>query len=177
MRAKNTVVATIMSNIGLFKALEAEGIEYVKTDVGDKYVYEAMQKEGYKLGGEESGHIIFSKYASTGDGIITAIKIMEVLIESKQPSSKLCEDFVMYPQYLVNVRVADKAAVLADEDVVAALEKARASLADEGRILLRKSGTEPVVRVMAEAKGEEICKKHVMDVVKAIEAKGYKVEA
>ena len=175
--SKNTVAATIMSNIGLFKALEDEGIEYVKTDVGDKYVYEAMVKNGLSLGGEESGHIIFSKHASTGDGIITAIKIMEVFIESKLPSSKLCEKFVMYPQFLKNVRVADKDAVINDEDVKAALERARQELGEDGRILLRKSGTEPVVRVMAEAKGEVICQKHVMDVVRTIENKGYKVEA
>ncbi len=175
--AKNTVVATIMSNMGLFKALDAEGIGYEKTDVGDKNVYEAMQKNGYTLGGEESGHIIFSKYATTGDGIITAIKIMEVFIESKQPSNKLCEEFVSYPQHLVNVRVADKQAVVSDEDVAAALEKAKQELGDEGRILIRKSGTEPVVRVMAEAKGEELCKKYVSDVVKVIIQKGYKAEA
>jgi len=175
--AKNTIAATIMSNIGLFKALDEEGIEYVKTDVGDKYVYEAMCKNGLRLGGEESGHIIFSKHASTGDGIITAIKIMEVFIESKLPSSKLCEKFVMYPQHLVNVKVADKDAVLKDEDVTAALEKAKADLGDNGRILIRKSGTEPVIRVMAEAQGEEICRKRVMDVVRAIEQKGYRIEA
>lgn len=175
--SKNTVAATIMSNMGLFKALDEEGIDYIKTDVGDKYVYEAMTKNGLRLGGEESGHIIFSKYASTGDGIITAIKIMEVFIESKRPSSKLCEKFVMYPQRLVNVRVADKQAVLDDPDVKAALEKARAALGDDGRILIRKSGTEPVVRVMAEAAGEELCRKYVSDVVKAIEDKGYRTEA
>ena len=175
--SKNTIAATIMSNIGLFKALDEEGIEYIKTDVGDKYVYEAMTKNGLTLGGEESGHIIFSKYASTGDGIITAIKIMEVFIESKQPSSKLCEKFVMYPQHLVNVRGADKNAVLNDEDVIAAFEKAKEALGNDGRILLRKSGTEPVIRVMAEAQGEEICRKHVNDVVRAIENKGYRVQA
>ncbi len=170
---KNTVVTTIMSNYGLYKALENENIDYVKTDVGDKYVYEAMQKDGYRLGGEESGHIIFSKYASTGDGIITAIKIMEVLIESKLPASKLCEGFERFPQLLKNVRVNSKPAVIADEDVMSAVKAAEESLGNDGRVLVRQSGTEPVIRVMVEARGEEICKKHVNDIVKVIEKKGH----
>ena len=173
---KNTVVTTIMSNYGLYKAFEEENIDYIKTDVGDKYVYEAMQKDGYRLGGEESGHIIFSKYASTGDGIITAIKIMEVLIESKLPASKLCEGFERFPQLLKNVRVESKPAVIADEDVMEAVKKAQESLGDDGRVLLRQSGTEPVIRVMVEAKGEEICRKHVNDIVKVIEQKGHVVQ-
>jgi len=170
---KNTVVTTIMSNYGLYKAFEEAGIDYVKTDVGDKYVYEAMQREGYRLGGEESGHIIFSKFASTGDGIITAIKVMEVLIESKLPASKLCEGFERFPQLLKNVRVHSKPAVIADEDVMAAVKAAEESLGNEGRVLVRQSGTEPVIRVMVEARGEEICKKHVNDIVKVIEQKGH----
>lgn len=173
---KNTVVTTIMSNYGLYKAFEEANIDYIKTDVGDKYVYEAMQKDGYRLGGEESGHIIFSKYASTGDGIITAIKIMEVLIESKLPASKLCEGFERFPQLLKNVRVESKPAVIADEDVMEAVKKAQESLGDDGRVLLRQSGTEPVIRVMVEAKGEEICRKHVNDIVKVIEQKGHVVQ-
>ena len=155
--SKNTVVTTIMSNMGLYKALEEKGISYIQTDVGDKYVYEAMQKNGYCLGGEESGHIIFSKFASTGDGLITAIKIMEVFIESKLPSSKLCEEFVRYPQIVKNVRVNDKDAVINDPDVKKAVEEAKGKLSGDGRILLRKSGTEPVIRVMVEAKGENLC--------------------
>ena len=173
---KNTVVTTIMSNYGLYKAFEEANIDYIKTDVGDKYVYEAMQKDGYRLGGEESGHIIFSKYASTGDGIITAIKIMEVLIESKLPASKLCEGFERFPQLLKNVRVESKPAVIADEDVMEAVKKAQESLGNDGRVLLRQSGTEPVIRVMVEAKGEEICRKHVNDIVKVIEQKGHVVQ-
>ena len=173
---KNTVVTTIMSNYGLYKAFEEANIDYIKTDVGDKYVYEAMQKDGYRLGGEESGHIIFSKYASTGDGIITAIKIMEVLIESKLPASKLCEGFERFPQLLKNVRVESKPAVIADEDVMEAVKKAQESLGNDGRVLLRQSGTEPVIRVMVEAQGEEICRKHVNDIVKVIEQKGHVVQ-
>jgi len=173
---KNTVVTTIMSNYGLYKAFEEANIDYIKTDVGDKYVYEAMQKDGYRLGGEESGHIIFSKYASTGDGIITAIKIMEVLIESKLPASKLCDGFERFPQLLKNVRVESKPAVIADEDVMEAVKKAQESLGNDGRVLLRQSGTEPVIRVMVEAKGEEICRKHVNDIVKVIEQKGHVVQ-
>ena len=173
---KNTVVTTIMSNYGLYKAFEEADIDYIKTDVGDKYVYEAMQRDGYRLGGEESGHIIFSKYASTGDGIITAIKVMEVLIESKLPASKLCEGFERFPQLLKNVRVASKPAVVADEDVQAAVKAAGESLGNDGRVLLRQSGTEPVIRVMVEARGEEICRKHVNDIVKVIEQKGYVVQ-
>ena len=135
-----------------------------------------MQKDGYRLGGEESGHIIFSKYASTGDGIITAIKIMEVLIDSKHPASKLCDGFERFPQLLKNVRVESKPAVIADDDVQAAVKNAQESLGDDGRVLLRQSGTEPVIRVMVEAKGEEICRKHVNDIVKVIEQKGHVVQ-
>ena len=170
---KNTVVTTIMSNFGLYKAFDEAGIDYIKTDVGDKYVYEAMQRDGYRLGGEESGHIIFSKYASTGDGIITAIKIMEVLLESKLPASKLSEGFERYPQLLKNVRVKSKPDVINDPDVKAAVQKAADALGDDGRILVRQSGTEPVIRVMVEAKGVEICRKFVNDVVMVIEEKGH----
>ena len=170
---KNTVVTTIMSNFGLYKAFDEAGIDYIKTDVGDKYVYEAMQRDGYRLGGEESGQIIFSKYASTGDGIITAIKVMEVLLESKLPASKLSEGFERYPQLLKNVRVKSKPDAVNDPDVKAAVQKAADALGNDGRILVRQSGTEPVIRVMVEAKGEEICRKFVNDVVKVIEEKGH----
>ena len=166
--SKNTVVATIMSNIGLFRALDELDIKYIKTDVGDKYVYEAMLRDGLSLGGEESGHIIFSKHATTGDGLITAIKIMEVLMESKMRSDELCNDFKMYPQYLVNVRVLDKNAVMTNKEVLEVLNKVQDSLGSDGRVLLRKSGTEPVVRVMAEAETAEKCREAVERVVESI---------
>ncbi len=153
----NTVVSTVMSNMGLYKALEAENITSVKTDVGDKYVYEAMKNEGYSLGGEESGHIIFSKYASTGDGLITAIKLMEVYMEKKLPASKLSDGFVRFPQLTVNIKVADKDVVLSDSDVLSEKQSAEEKLNNNGRVLLRKSGTEPVVRVMVEAESDDLC--------------------
>lgn len=174
--AKNTVVTTIMSNFGLYKAFDNEGINYVKTDVGDKYVYESMSTNGYCLGGEESGHIIFSKFASTGDGLITAIKIMEVLIESKLPASKMCEGFTRFPQLTVNVRVADKDAVMNDESVLQSLKAAEEALGSNGRVLLRKSGTEPVIRVMAEAQTEEFAKEIVEQIVGVIKSRGYEVK-
>lgn len=170
---KNTVATTIMSNFGLYKALDEAGISYVKTDVGDKYVYEAMQKDGYSLGGEQSGHIIFSKYASTGDGLITAIKVMEAYIESKLPASKLTTGLTFYPQITKNVKVVNKDVVLNDKDIEDALNKVKAELGDNGRILLRKSGTEPVIRVMAEAESEEICNKFIDEIVDLIVKKGY----
>lgn len=169
----NTVVTTVMSNLGLYKAFDEKGISYIKTDVGDKYVYEAMQNCGYHLGGEESGHIIFSKFSSTGDGLITAIKVMEVFIESKLPASKLCDGFVSFPQLTKNVRVEDKDAVMNDPDVKAAVEYVENKLGDDGRILFRKSGTEPLIRVMVEAKGEELCHAFADKVVNKIIEKGY----
>ena len=153
----NTVVATVMSDMGLVKALEREEIKISLTDVGDKYIYEEMSKNGYSLGGEESGHIIFSKCAATGDGILTAIKIMEVMIEEKQPSSKLCDGFVPYPRTLINVAVNDKDAVMNDTLVAQVLEDERKVLGNDGRLILRKSGTEPVIRVMCEAASEKTC--------------------
>ncbi len=171
--SKNTVVTTVMSNLGLYRAFDKKGISYVKTDVGDKYVYESMLQNGYCLGGEESGHIIFSKFASTGDGLITALKIMEVYIESKLPSSKLCDGFVRFPQIVKNVKVADKDAVINDEDVKNAVRYAEESLGGEGRILLRRSGTEPVVRVMVEAMGETLCNTLADKVADVIKEKGY----
>ncbi len=172
----NTVVATVMSNLGLFKALESQGIDYRKTDVGDRYVYEEMIKGGFGLGGEESGHIIFSRHATTGDGIITALKIMEVLIESKTESSGLCDGFEMYPQKLVNVRVAEKDETVNDEDISLLVSEIQKKLGSNGRMLLRKSGTEPVVRVMAEAQTEEECMKCISKVVELIKKKGYCVD-
>lgn len=167
----NTVVTTVMSNFGLYKAFDKAGIDYAKTAVGDKYVYEYMTKNGCRLGGEQSGHIIFSKYASTGDGILTSLKMMEVMLARKKKMSQLSEDLRIYPQVLVNVRVKDKAAAQADPDVQAAVKKAADALGDTGRILVRESGTEPVIRVMVEAETEEICRYHVDHVVDVIKEK------
>ena len=171
----NTVVTTVMSNFGLYKAFDSLGIGYAKTAVGDKYVYDYMMKNNNRLGGEESGHIIFSKYASTGDGILTSLKIMEVMLAKKLPLSSLAEGFEMYPQILKNVRVKDKSAAKNDPDVCNAVEEAEKKLGDSGRILVRESGTEPVIRVMAEAESEELCRQCVDKVVEVIERKGYKV--
>jgi len=171
--ANNTVVTTVMSNLGLYKAFDAEGIQYEKTSVGDKYVYENMVKNGHKIGGEQSGHIIFSKYATTGDGILTAIKMMEVMIESKKPMSKLAEPVKIYPQLLKNIRVTDKKEAQADEDVQKAVKEVGEKLGENGRILVRESGTEPVVRVMVEAETEELCEEYVDFVLDVIKKKGY----
>ena len=171
----NKVVATVMSNIGLFKALEAIGIEYAQTAVGDKNVHDYMTEHNNCIGGEQSGHIIFSKYASTGDGILTSLKIMEVIKAKKQPLSKLAADLVLYPQRLVNVRVKDKGAVMSDERIKAALAEAEAKLSGNGRMLLRKSGTEPVIRVMTEAATYELCDECNAHVVEAIKALGYAI--
>ena len=172
----NTVVTTVMSNFGLYKALDELGIGYAKTAVGDKYVYEYMLEHGCRIGGEQSGHIIFSKYATTGDGILTSLKMMEVMLASKMPLSKLCAPLTIYPQVLQNVRVADKAAAQADPDVQAAVQKVADALGGTGRILVRESGTEPVVRVMVEAPSRELCQQYVDDVVAVIEKKGHVVE-
>ncbi len=171
----NTVVTTVMSNFGLYKAFDALGIGYAKTKVGDKYVYEYMTEHNCRLGGEQSGHIIFTKYASTGDGILTSLKLMEVLCAKEKPMSVLSEGFSMYPQVLENVRVKDKAAAQADEAVRAAVEKVADALGETGRILVRESGTEPVVRVMVEAKSEEDCRRYVDEVVRTIKDRGYAV--
>ena len=167
----NTVVTTVMSNFGLYKAFDEMGIGYAKTAVGDKYVYEYMQKNGCRLGGEQSGHIIFSKYASTGDGILTSLKMMEVMMAKKMKMSQLTEDLHIYPQVLVNVKVKDKAVTQADKDVQDAVKKVVDALGDTGRILVRESGTEPLIRVMVEAETEEICRKHVDNVVSVIKEK------
>lgn len=169
----NTIVTTVMSNFGLFKALDAAGIKYVKTAVGDKYVYEHMSANGNKLGGEQSGHIIFSKYATTGDGILTSLKIMEVMIARKQPLSKLAEPVKTYPQELINVRVSDKERAQNDKDVISAVKKIEKKLKSSGRILVRPSGTEPLIRVMVEAESKDICKTYAQEVVSVLRAKGY----
>ncbi|HIU66817.1 MAG TPA: phosphoglucosamine mutase [Candidatus Caccomorpha excrementavium] len=172
----NTVVTTIMSNLGLYKAFDRAGIQYEKTKVGDKYVYENMMANGHSIGGEQSGHIIFSKHATTGDGVLTSLKVMEVMLESKEPLSELLKDIVIYPQVLKNVRVADKKQVREDADVRAAIDEASAALGDNGRILVRESGTEPVMRVMAEAASDEICHEYVDKIIDVIRAKGYITE-
>ena len=171
----NTVVTTVMSNFGLYKAFDELGIDYAKTAVGDKYVYEYMMMNGCRIGGEQSGHIIFSKYASTGDGILTSLKMMEVMMAKKKTLSQLCEGFTFYPQVLKNVRVTDKKTAQADPDVQAAVAEVTAQLGDTGRILVRESGTEPVIRVMVEAEDHEICQKYVDQVVDTIKRKGHAV--
>ena len=171
----NTVVTTVMSNFGLYKALDAAGIEYVKTAVGDKYVYEHMVNHGMRLGGEQSGHIIFSKYARTGDGILTSLKLMEVMMAKKERLSKLAEPVTIYPQVLVNVRVRDKKAAQDDPAVQAAVQAAAAELGDTGRILVRESGTEPLIRVMVEAETEERCRLLTERVADVIRERGHAV--
>ena len=170
----NTVVTTVMSNFGLYKAFDECGIGYAKTAVGDKYVYEYMTKNGCRIGGEQSGHIIFSKYASTGDGILTSLKMMEVMLARKKKMSELSEGFTVYPQVLKNVRVTDKKAAQSDPAVQEAVSKVAEALGDTGRILVRESGTEPVVRVMVEAPDHNTCQKYVDEVVNVICEKGYK---
>ena len=171
----NTVVTTVMSNFGLYKAFDELGIEYAKTAVGDKYVYEYMMNNGCRLGGEQSGHIIFSKYASTGDGILTSLKMMEVMMAKKKTLSQLCDGLTIYPQILKNVKVADKAVAQADPDVQAAVAEVAAKLGDSGRILVRESGTEPKIRVMVEAESLDICQEYVDYVVDTIKRKGHAI--
>ena len=165
----NTVVTTVMSNFGLYKAFDEAGIRYEKTAVGDKYVAECMQQNGYRLGGEQSGHIIFGKYASTGDGILTALMLMEVMLSSKMPLSKLAEPVTIYPQTLKNIVVKDKRAVLADPDVQRQIETVAEALGDTGRILVRESGTEPKIRVMVEAPHQHLCDDMVDSVIRVIQ--------
>ena len=172
----NTVVATIMSNMGLFKAMKREGIGVCVTTVGDKYVNEAMVANGYVLGGEQSGHIIFSKHATTGDGILTALMLMEVILEKKQSLGTLCKGMQMYPQLLKNVRVEDKAAVTGNARVQVEKDRISTALGEDGRILLRESGTEPVIRVMVEAQSDELCAKYVDEMVQVIREEGLAVE-
>ena len=161
----NTVVATVMSNLGLFHALDEAGINYEKTTVGDRFVYECMLKNGHCVGGEQSGHIILSKYATTGDGILTAIKLTECMLEAKKKLSELAAPVKIYPQLLENVRVPDLEAVASAPAVLARVDEINAELGDDGRVLLRKSGTEPLIRVMVEAKDEATCKRYVDEVV------------
>ena len=172
----NKVVTTVMSNFGLYKALDEIGIEYEKTAVGDKYVYENMSANGYRIGGEQSGHIIFRKYATTGDGILTAIKMMEVMLVKDMPLSQLAAPFKVYPQVLVNIRVSDKAAAQNDAAVQEAIRHVETMLGSSGRMLVRESGTEPVIRVMAEAPDRALCEKYVSEVIDVIRERGYEVK-
>ena len=172
----NTVVTTVMSNLGLYKAFDIAGIRYEKTAVGDKYVYENMAQNGHCLGGEQSGHIIFSKFASTGDGILTSLKLMEVMLEKKQTLGRLIEPVDIYPQVLKNIRVKSKPEARQDPDVMAAVAQVEQELGSDGRILVRESGTEPVIRVMVEAKTDELCTRYVDQVIDVIKKKGHEAE-
>jgi len=172
----NKVVTTVMSNFGLYKALDKVGIGYEKTKVGDKYVYENMVENGHRIGGEQSGHIIFTKYATTGDGILTSLKMMEVYLAKGKPMSELAAPVVFYPQVLKNVRVKSKPDAQNDPDVQAAVKKVAEELGDTGRILVRESGTEPVIRVMVEAESDEVCEKYVDSVIDVIRSKGHIVD-
>ncbi len=172
----NKVVTTVMSNFGLYKAFDKVGIEYEKTKVGDKYVYENMVMNGHRIGGEQSGHTIFTKYATTGDGILTSLKLMEVMLAKGKPMSELAAPVKFYPQVLKNVRVKSKPDAQNDPDVQAAVQKVADELGDTGRILVRESGTEPVIRVMVEAESNEICEKYVDQVIEVIKEKGHLAE-
>ncbi len=169
----NTVVTTVMSNFGLYKAFDKLGIDYAKTQVGDKYVYEYMAQNGCRLGGEQSGHIIISKYANTGDGILTSLKIMEVIMAKKQTLSELCRGLKIYPQKLQNIRVKDKPTAQNDPAVQAAVAQVAEKLGDTGRILVRESGTEPVIRVMVEAPTQQECEDYVNQVITVIQSQGH----
>jgi len=170
---KNTIVATVMSNHGLFTALDKLGVSYERTDVGDRFVYERMQEQGYSLGGEQSGHIIIKKYATTGDGLLTALMIAEEMLDNKSSLSKLHRAVKLYPQMQKNIPVCDKDRVISDPDVLKAFEEAKAELGDKGRIILRRSGTESVVRIMAECENEELCRRYIKVMSDAIKKKGY----
>ena len=169
----NTVVTTVMSNFGLYKAFEEKGIDYVKTDVGDKYVYESMRANGHRLGGEQSGHIIFGKYATTGDGILTAIKLMQVMIEKKASLRELCAPMKVYPQLLQSICVTDRDAVMRDPEFAQGIAQAERALGGNGRILVRQSGTEPVIRILVEAGTDAECTAHMERLVELIRNRGY----
>ena len=172
----NTIVTTIMSNLGLLKALDKADINYIKVPVGDKNVYDAMRNGGYVFGGEQSGHIIFSKYASSSDGILTAMKIMQVILDKKMPLSKLIEPVLIYPQVLKNARVIDRDKALLDEDIKAAIQKVEEKLGDSGRLLVRKSGTEPLIRIMVEAPTNEECEENVNLILDVLQQKNLLLE-
>ncbi|MCF0110302.1 MAG: phosphoglucosamine mutase [Erysipelotrichaceae bacterium] len=169
--ADDVVVTTVMANLGFFRKLDGEGMKYDVTQVGDKYVYESMSKNGYDIGGEQSGHIIFRHHATTGDGLLTALKILEVMVKTGKSINELTDDLFIYPQLLVNVKVKDKEAMMNDPDVLAACQRVKDELGNEGRVLVRPSGTEPLVRVMVEAKSDELCKHYVDMVCEVIQSK------
>ena len=171
----NTVVTTVMSNFGLYKAFDEVGINYEKTAVGDKYVYENMVNNGHRIGGEQSGHIIFSKYATTGDGILTSLKLMEAMLAKEKTLSQLASPVKIFPQVLKNVRVKSKPEARGDEAVIAAVDAVAAKLGNDGRILVRESGTEPVIRVMVEAATLEECEAYVDEVIEVIKKQGHTV--
>ena len=171
----NTVVTTVMSNLGLYKAFDKKGVNYEKTAVGDKYVFENMMENGHSIGGEQSGHIIFSKYATTGDGVLTSLMIMEVILGRKVKLSELFNSLTIFPQLLVNIKVTSKDDVMNDPDILKLNDEIAEELGDDGRLLLRKSGTEPVIRVMVEAGTDELCKKYVDRMVDFIKEKGYAI--
>ena len=171
--SQNTVVGTVMSNLGLVNGLKEEGIETVRTAVGDRFVYEYMQRNGLRLGGEQSGHVIFSKYATTGDGVLTSLKLMEVALEKKSSLTALAKGFHKYPQKTVNLRVEERQAAVEDSEVLASVKEMEEMLGEKGRVLVRVSGTEPLVRVMAEAETEELCNRVVERVCAALKARGY----
>lgn len=171
----NTVVTTVMSNIGLYKAFDELGIDYVKTAVGDKYVHACMDENGYELGGEQSGHIIYKKFANTGDGILTSLKLMEAMIEEKTDIASLTRDLKIYPQKLVNVKVKDKEETLGNKEVQAKIKEVEDKLQDSGRVLVRKSGTEPLIRVMVEAETDEIAESSVNEIVERIKDLGLSI--
>lgn len=173
----NTVVTTVMSNIGLYKALDNLGIDYVKTKVGDKYVHQSMEENDYEIGGEQSGHVIFRKYATTGDGILTSLRIMEAIIDQKSDLKSLTRDLKIYPQLMLNVRVKDKDATLNNEVVKEKIEEVSNRLADTGRVLVRASGTEPLVRVMVEAETDKLAKDSCNEIVDAINKEGLSIDA
>lgn len=166
----DTIVTTVMSNLGLYKACDQIGMKYEKTAVGDKYVYENMLQNNYELGGEQSGHIIFSKYATTGDGILTSLMLMEVMLEKKKTLAELADPVQIYPQLLKNVRVVDKKVARENKAMLATVEEVAKELGDDGRILVRESGTEPLIRVMVEAATDELCAKYVNQVIDVIKA-------
>ena len=170
---KDTVVTTVMSNLGLYRALDELGIRYEKTAVGDKYVHENMLENGYSIGGENSGHIIFLKHATTGDGVLTSLKVMEVILESKKSLAELTAGMKVYPQRLVNVRVTDKRKAQDDAAVQKKTEEIAALLGNEGRILVRESGTEPLLRIMVEAETDELCMKYTGAIVDTLQEQGF----
>ena len=169
----HVVVSTVMANLGFFKALEKCGLKSVSTQVGDKYVYDCMVKNDYVLGGEQSGHIIFKKHATTGDGLLTALKLIEVMKNTGKSAIELSEGLVIFPQLLVNQKVKDKTVVLNDEEINQAIDQVTKELGSSGRILVRPSGTEPLIRVMVEAETEEICHHYVYKILDLIKEKGY----